>query len=232
MKRLITFLIGTCILFSLTACGNNGGTDTESSSQPGLTESSTESSQSEESQTSTESSQSEESQAQEAASSATDTNSLVVYFSATGNTRTVAENLAEIQGADIHEIVPEQPYTDEDLNYNNSSTRATVEQNDETARPAILAGIDNIEDYDVIYVGFPIWWGDMPRILYTFFDTYDLSGKTIVPFCTSGGSGISRAVQSIGELEPSAAITDGLHTSSSNASNELTEWLSEIGLSE
>src|SRR5699024_1923418 len=127
----------------------------------------------------------------------------------TGNTKAVAEIFAEEKNWDIYEIVPEQPYTDADLDYNDSSSRSTVEQNDENARPAISGSIENIEDFDVIYVGFPIWWGDMPRILYTFFDNYDLSGKTIAPFATSGGSGISGAVESIRELEPEATVTEG-----------------------
>ena len=111
----------------------------------------------------------------------------MVYFSCTGNTRAVAETISSAVGADLVEIVPQEPYTDEDLNYNNSDCRANVEMNDDTARPAIQNTIENIADYDVIYVGYPIWWSDMPRIMYTFFDTYDFSGKTIAPFCTSGG---------------------------------------------
>lgn len=162
-------------------------------------------------------------------------NDLVVYFSATGNTRTVAETLATMQSADIYEIVPEQPYTDDDLNYNDRSTRATVEQNDSNARPAISGSIDNMDNYDVIYVGYPIWWGDMPRILYTFFDTYDLSGKTIVPFCTSGGSGLSGTPGTIGELESGANVLEGLHindSSVSSAQNSISEWITSLGLSE
>lgn len=152
-------------------------------------------------------------------------NSLVVYFSATGNTESVAEILAETQGAEIYEIVPEDPYTEEDLDYNNDSSRANTEQNDESSRPVISGTIDNIDDYDVIYVGFPIWWGDMPRIMYTFFDTYDFSGKTIAPFCTSGGSGISGAVSSIEELEPEAEIVEGLRTSPQGAEADIAQWL-------
>lgn len=157
---------------------------------------------------------------------------MVVYFYATGNTKAVAETFAAAQDADLYEIVPEQPYTDEDLNYNDSSTRATVEQNDENARSAISGSVENIEDYDVIYVGFPIWWGDMPRILYTFLDSYDLSGKIIAPFATSDGSSISRAVQSIESLKPDVTVTEGLLTSGSSAESYLTEWLRSIGLAE
>lgn len=160
------------------------------------------------------------------------TKSLVAYFSATGNTKAVAETLAELINADIYEIVPEQPYTSEDLNYNNRDSRSTSEQNDKNARPAISGSITNLDQYDVIYVGYPIWWGDMPRILYTFFDSYDFGGKTIAPFCTSGGSGLSGTPRTIADLESGATVLDGLHVGSSsanNAQNSLNEWLASIG---
>lgn len=160
---------------------------------------------------------------------------LVVYFSATGNTKAVAETIARLQGADTYEIVPEQPYTDEDLNYNDRSTRTTAEQNDPDARPAISGGIENIAEYDVIYIGYPIWWGDMPRILYTFFDAYDLTGKTVAPFCTSGGSGLSGTPETIGSLEMGADVLEGLHVGDSaadSAEDEVSEWLGSIGQTE
>ncbi len=158
---------------------------------------------------------------------------LVVYFSATGNTKAVAETLAGLQDADLYEIVPGQPYTDEDLNYRDHDTRATLEQNDPDARPAIQGSIPDFEQYEVVYVGYPIWWSDMPRILYTFFDTYDFSGKTIAPFCTSGGSGLSGTPGTIAELEAGAVVLDGLHISGSSAGsaeNSVSEWLGSIGL--
>lgn len=159
--------------------------------------------------------------------------SLVVYFSATGNTEDVANTIASIQNVDTYEIVPEQLYTSEDLNYNDRSTRATREQNDRNARPAISGSLENLADYDVIYIGYPIWWGDMPRIMYTFFDSYDFSGKTIAPFCTSGGSGLSGTPSDIQSLEPNASVLNGLHVSdstSSNATSSVNSWLSSIGL--
>lgn len=157
---------------------------------------------------------------------------LVVYFSATGNTKAVAETLAGLTGADIYEIVPEQPYTEEDLNYNDRTTRATAEQNDPDARPAIQGSITDFEQYEVVYVGYPIWWGDMPRILYTFFDNYDFDGKTIAPFCTSGGSGLSGTPGTIAELEAGATVLDGLHVGDSavdNAESQVSDWLSDLG---
>lgn len=155
--------------------------------------------------------------------------SIVVYFSCTGNTKAVAEIIAEKQGADIYEIVPEQPYTDEDLDYGDRSSRSTTEQNDGSSRPAISGSID-LSGYDTVYVGYPIWWADMPKIMYTFFDTYDLSGKTVAPFCTSGGSGLSGTPKTIAELEPDATVTAGLHADGSE--KDISDWLNEIGLSE
>lgn len=158
---------------------------------------------------------------------------LVIYFSATGNTRAAAEALAGLQGAELYEIVPEQPYSADDLNYNDNSSRATTEQRDPDARPAISGSITDLDPYDIIFVGYPIWWGDMPRILYTFFDTCDLTGKTIAPFCTSGGSGLSGTPEIIAELEAGATVLDGLYVrnpAADDAESSITEWLAGIGL--
>ena len=155
---------------------------------------------------------------------------LVAYFSATGTTERLARTLAEVAGADLHGIEPAQPYTSADLNWHDARSRSSVEMNDPASRPAIASKVADMERYDTVFVGFPIWWNDMPRIMYTFFDTYDFSGKTIAPFCTSGGSGISGAVSNIEELEPSATVTEGLRTSPSDAEGDIAEWLESIGL--
>lgn len=214
MKKIAALLMISVMVFGLAACGNNNKTSEANkvTSSDNTNASTEQTRQSNETGTDTE---------------AETGNSLVVYFSATGNTKAVAETLAEMQGADLYEIVPEEPYTEEDLDYSDRSHRATAEQDDANARPAISGGIDNIADYDVIYVGYPIWWGDMPRILYTFFDTYDLAGKTIAPFCTSGGSGLSGTTDVIAELEPEATVLDGLHASSSNAESDLSDDIAE-----
>lgn len=234
MKKIVALLIMSILLLSLAACdGTKNGGSMVSTSQaepaPAPTEAQGQSSELAQdiSPTPASTPESSETEPEETA-----TKALVVYFSATGNTETVAKALAEAQGAGLYEIVPEQPYTDEDLNYSDRSSRSTTEQNDDTARPAIFGSIENMESYEVVYVGFPIWWGDMPRILYTFFDSYDLSSKTIAPFCTSGGSGISQAVQSVAGLEPDATITEGLRTSASGAESDIVEWLAQIGLAE
>ena len=158
-------------------------------------------------------------------------NSLVVYFSATGNTKSLAEKIAEESGADIFEIIPEEPYTSDDLNYNNSDCRANKEQNDENARPAISTKIENIENYDTVFIGYPIWWGTMPKIINTFLESYDLSGKTIMPFCTSGGSGISSSVSAIRGICTSSTVTEGFRGTSGTQSAQIRTWLNENNFS-
>lgn len=167
----------------------------------------------------------------QAAQQNTDVRSIVVYFSCTGNTKAVAEEVAAQTGSELHEIVPEEPYTEEDLNYNNDNCRANIEMNDPESRPAISNTIENFSEYDTIYIGYPIWWGSLPRIMNTFLDTYDFSGKTIVPFCTSGSSSISQSVSVIREAEPEAQIKEGLQVSSAGAddsSDEVSRWIEEI----
>ena len=155
---------------------------------------------------------------------------LVVYFSATGNTESMAETIANVTGADIYEIVPEDPYTSEDLNYSDDNCRANQEMNDESARPAIAGEIENIDEYDTIFLGYPIWWGTMPRIINTFLDTYDLSGKTIMPFCTSGSSGISTSVSAIRSICSDADVLEGMRGTSATTETQIEEWLSENGI--
>ncbi len=155
--------------------------------------------------------------------------SLVVYFSATGNTKALAEKIAEESGSDLFEIVPEEPYTSADLNYSNSDCRANKEQNDADARPAISNTIENIGDYDTIFIGYPIWWGTMPKIINTFLDTYDLSGKTIMPFCTSGSSGISSSISAIKSTCPDAEVKTGFRGTSGTSSTQIQDWFNENG---
>ena len=118
---------------------------------------------------------------------------LVAVFSASGVTRRVGQEIARISGGDFFEIVTEEKYTNADLNYMNSRSRSSVEMNDPSARPAITDRVSDMGSYDTLIIGFPIWWGVAPRIIETFLESYDLSGKTIIPFCTSGGSGVGRS---------------------------------------
>lgn len=158
---------------------------------------------------------------------------LVAYFSASGVTESVAKKLAKAAGADVYQIKPETPYTEADLNWMDKKSRSSIEMNDPNSRPSIAGKLSNMEDYDVIFVGFPIWWYDMPMAMYSFFDEYDFSGKTIIPFCTSGGSGFCDSIDAIKNLEPNADVVEnGLAVSGSsaeNAQNDISEWLSELG---
>ena len=129
---------------------------------------------------------------------------LVAYFSATGNTARAAERLAKAIGADLHEIRPKVPYTKKDLDWTDTHSRSTLEMTDKSSRPEIEGQVENMDQYDTIYVGFPIWWYVEPRIVDTFLERYDFSGKTVIPFATSGGSGIEKAERSLKSHCPQA----------------------------
>lgn len=156
------------------------------------------------------------------------TNILVVYFSATGTTRPLAEYAADILNADIYEIVPEIPYTDADLAYYTGG-RADKEQNDPSARPAIKGSVTNLEDYDTIILGYPIWHGQAPRIMSTFLESYDFSGKTIVPFCTSHSSGIGSSDTNLHSL-CAANWKSGKRFAGGTSKSEIEKWLSDLGI--
>lgn len=149
---------------------------------------------------------------------------LVAYFSASGVTAKVAESLSEAIGADIYAIEPKIPYTKADLNWMNKNSRSSVEMSDPNSRPEIAELRDNMDEYDVIFVGFPIWWYVAPTIINTFLESYDLSGKTIVPFATSGGSGMGKTNE---KLKPSCANSTLLEGKVFNArvtKAELADW--------
>lgn len=149
--------------------------------------------------------------------------SLVLYFSATGTTEKIAKRIADLSNSDIVEIVPKEKYKSEDLNYN-QDCRANREQNDSQARPAIQNSID-IQSYDVIYLGYPIWWGTNPKIILTLLDSYDFSGKMIVPFCTSGSTDIHNSVEDLRSHYPNYRFLDGKRFSTSDSDDEIKEFL-------
>ena len=149
----------------------------------------------------------------------------IIYFSATGTTKKVAGYIKDATGGDLIEIVPKDKYTDNDLNYNNSNSRATKEQNDSSARPEILNTIDT-DPYDIIYLGYPIWWGNAPKIILTFLDKANLSGKTVIPFCTSGSSGIETSVNYLKNNYKDVNWQDGKRLSTSQ--NEVEDWVGSL----
>ena len=132
---------------------------------------------------------------------------LIAYFSASGVSARVSREMADATGADLYEICPEQPYTAEDLDWMNKKSRSSLEMNDPSCRPAIARPVQDMEQYDTILIGFPIWWYVEPRIVDTFLESYDLSGKTLIPFATSGGSGIAKAEKSLKEHCPCLLYT-------------------------
>lgn len=152
---------------------------------------------------------------------------LVSYFSASGVTKRVAENMVNAVGADLFEIVPEQPYTNTDLNWMNKQSRSTLEMKDRNCRPAMATKPD-VSGYDVIFVGFPVWWYREPSIIDTFMESTDFSGKTVVPFCTSGGSGLGDSAKNMQALAPGAKVLDGKRFSPSASADELKKWAEQF----
>ena len=155
---------------------------------------------------------------------------LVAVFSATGHTRPIAECVAETLNADYYEIQPAEPYTSANLNYNDSASRATREQNDASARPAISGTVENMADYDVIFLGYPIWWGQAPKIMYTFVESYDLTGKTIVPFCTSGSSSIGSSAANLSKSASDATWLEGRRFAIGTSDTVVAEWVRGLDL--
>lgn len=149
---------------------------------------------------------------------------LTVYFSFTDNTKALAEKIQNITGSDIYEITPQEPYTDEILNYYGDN-RAHREQNDANARPAISGSVEGMDNYDVIMLGYPIWYGIAPRVVYTFLESYDFSGKTIMPFCTSGSTPISGSLSDIRKLCPNSTVTEGFRGTSSTTDAQIQAWI-------
>lgn len=148
---------------------------------------------------------------------------LVVYFSATGTTKSAAKKVKDATGGKLYEIKAADPYTDEDLDYNNDNCRANVEQKDGTARPEIKGKVKNIRKYDVIFIGYPIWHSKEPMIIRTFLESYNLKGKKIVPFCTSGGSGISGSMKGIRASAKGAKVEKGKDLTDSS-SKSVANW--------
>lgn len=213
MKKMLSLLLATAMLLTLAACGttnvgndaadepkNDAAADAADPTPTGKTPEST------------------------------DGKVLVAYFSATGHTETIAEYLQTALDADLYEIVPQEPYTADDLDYNTDGCRANQEQHDDLARPAISGSVEDMDGYDVVFIGYPIWWGQAPRIVYTFLESYDFSGKIIVPFCTSGGSGIDGSLSGLQALTPDADWLTGQRFSSGTSAADVQSWADSLGL--
>ena len=150
---------------------------------------------------------------------------LVAYFSASGVTAKLAERLAKAADADLFEIAPETPYTPADLDWRDANSRSSVEMNDRSCRPAIAGTVENMDQYDVVFVGFPVWWYREPSIIDTFLETYDFSGKTLVPFFTSGGSQLGEGQERIESLAVGAKVLPGRRFMARAGEKELKDWM-------
>ena len=214
MKRiLLTMLFALSLALTLTACGNSPSTepaeadDTQAEASGEVTPGNT--------------------------ASVTETVSngdvLVIYFSGKGTTRGVAERLAAVTGGDLYEIVPAQPYTDADQNYNDSDSRTSIEQNDPEARPELAGESIDPTEYATVYLGYPIWWGQAPRILSTFVESHDFTSCTVIPFCTSGSSPIGNSGKTLADQAGTGTWLEGRRFDGSVSEADLSAWADSMG---
>ena len=155
---------------------------------------------------------------------------LVAYFSASGVTAKVADTLAKAAGADLYEIKPAIPYTEADLDWRNKDSRSSVEMRDPASRPTIGSAAVDMSEYDTLFVGFPIWWYVAPTIINTFLESYDLSGKTIIPFATSGSSGMGKTNERLSPSYPGSKLLDGRVFKSNTSSDEYIAWIKSLDI--
>ena len=208
MKRIIALLTLIALTLTFVACSSNGSDNTTAQNKE---ETSAQTNETKENTPAKDDSASEK--------------SLVVYFSATGTTKGVAEQIAVVTGADTYEILAAQPYSDDDLDYNNDDSRATKEQKDKTVRPEIGSEQLDLSAYDTIYLGYPIWWGQAPRIMDTFVESYDFTGKTVIPFCTSGSSDIGTTGNELEANAGSGNWLKGKRFAGGTTQADVEEWL-------
>ena len=219
MKKVIALLTVMIFFFALVGCGSNS---TEKQKTDSTTKTQSETAVQKDDTPTASNDSTEQSQTDESTNK-----TLVVYFSATGTTKGVAEQIASVAGADIYEITAAQPYTADDLNYNDSNSRTTIEQNDKTVRPEIGSETISLDGYDTIFIGYPIWWGEEPRIMDTFVESYDFTGKTVIPFCTSGGSGIGASGSNLASNADTGNWLEGERLSSSS---DIEDWIDSLDL--
>ena len=241
IKTLFAFLMIFTMVLSVTACGSTNSNGTSSAQTSEAQNTSEETVTTAEKESDDNSAASEETSYTAAGADSTDDHAsaentstedttahsdvLVAYFSATGTTKGVAERIAAVTGGDLYEILAADPYTADDLNYNDRSSRSTSEQNDKNARPEIGSVDLSLEGYTTIYLGFPIWWGEEPRILDTFVEKYSFEGITVIPFCTSGGSGIGRSGPNMEALAGTGTWLEGKRFSGNVSEADLQSWI-------
>ncbi len=229
-KILLTILTSFCI-FAMVGCGNSQ-TDSEINSDSTVQATTAEQTESEKTNADNSDIISESESVivskPEEESSSTGDETLVVYFSATGTTKSVAERIASVTNADLYEIIPAEPYSSDDLDWNDSNSRTSIEMNDPDARPEIASETISLDSYSTVYIGYPIWWGDAPRIMSTFVESYDFSDKTVIPFCTSGGSGIGRSGDNLKDLAGSGTWMSGDKLDADISESEIQDWINNL----
>lgn len=223
-KRLFSCLLASTMALSLAACG---GSDSAASGQ--TAEEQTQEETTSPADTSTDTAAPEDSGGDTAADSG---NVLVVYYSATGNTETVANYIAEATGGDIFEITPAEPYTDDDLNWTDENSRVTREHEDESLRDVELTTtqVENWDSYDTVFIGYPIWWGIAAWPVDGFVEANDFTGKTVIPFCTSSSSGLGESGQRLAQLAGTGDWMEGQRFRSSASQEDVTAWVESLGL--
>ena len=236
MKKLTALLLAGFMALSLTACSeNNTKTENKTSAPENTVNNASTSQETNGGNTDNNNNAADKTETENGGTGTAneDTDSvkiLVAYFSATNTTEGVAKIIAESLNADLYEIVPENPYTSADLNYNDKSSRSTTEMNDPNCRPAISGSVDDMGKYDIVFVGYPIWWGDAPRIISTFVESYDFAGKTVVPFCTSASSGVGSSASNIEKLAGSGTWLSGTRLNGNASKGDIVDWINGLGL--
>lgn len=217
MKKIISILLALVLVFSFAACSNNSdnsaSTANSTTSTPAGKQSTDESSDNNTDSTS-------------------NSKILVVYYSATGSTKAVAETIADTTGADLFEITPVDPYTSDDLNWTNDNSRVSVEHNDESKRdvPLTKTTPDNLADYDTVFIGYPIWWGIAAWPVNNFVEGNDFTGKTVIPFCTSSSSGLGQSGDLLADMAGTGNWQDGERFSSGASSSKVESWVNGLDL--
>ena len=238
MKRTLSLLLSLVMVLSLTACGGNGNSSSSQASSSAPESSAAESSalqpsSSSESEVSSQApSSSEVSNEAQAEDTGSGSSVLVVYYSATGNTAQVAQYIADSTGGDLFEIQPVEPYTDDDLNWTDDNSRVSQEHADESLRDVELVAdtVDNWDQYDTVFIGYPIWWGIAAWPVDGFVEANDFSGKTVIPFCTSSSSGLGESGQLLADMAGTGDWQEGQRFSSGVSEEDVQSWVEELGL--
>lgn len=244
MKRIVMALLMAAMVISLTACGGNAGqgentvTDTLEKEQSPVPAGESEAASVQPESDDTPESSEDAAVAMDSTDAADSqdvpdeegSKILVAYFSATGTTKGVAEIIAGNMGADIYEIVPQEPYTDADLDWHDDSSRSTIEMNDSSSRPEINGAVEDMGQYDIVFIGYPIWWGEAPRIVSTFMESYSFEGKTLIPFCTSSSSGLGSSGKNLEELTDGAQWMEGMRFGGGASEADVQAWIEGLDL--